>query len=147
MRVRKALGGNSNITIVAVEEKNYLMGRGGSWGHTVDFYVAPKNKSIYAAEELQTFMLTLIPSGMEPTCRDDFCENDRAMELGKLYFDEDIGAEFIHREITLNKDVLPEDGFVNGKKITESIGKIKRRILVRLFPDIQTAAEAVKKIN
>ncbi len=60
-RVQRALGGNSKIVIVAVEEKNEIMSKGSSWGHTVDFYVAPKNGSINNIDELQALMLSLIP--------------------------------------------------------------------------------------
>lgn len=147
-RVRKALGENSKVNIVAVEEKNYLLNGDGTWGHTVDFYVAPKNGGIYNVNELQALIMSLVPE-LEPTHKDNFCERECVMEFGKLYFDEDIGTEFIHRSIVLTDEnmisLFNKHGFINGKQaIISSTKKIKRRIWIRLFPSEEIASAAFK---
>ena len=145
--VRKALEDNPNITIVGALERNYLPDSNGYWSHTVDFHVAPKTGGVYTAKELQTLMMSLV-LGLEPTCKDDFREWDREMEFGKLYFDEDIGTEAVRHEIILtDEDVFSSDGFVDGKRIIERTEKVQRRTWVRLFPNMQIAAAALKGEN
>ncbi len=143
-QVRKALQENPKIIIVSATEENYLSnGPGYPWGHTVDFYVAPKTNGIYSVQELQTLMASLIP-GLEPTSKDDFQESKREIEFGKLYFDEDIGTEIVHREVVLtDADVLSSAGFVDCKQITDAMMRIKRRIWVNLFPSVKIAALAL----
>lgn len=145
--VRKALQENPSITIVGTKEQNCLPGRNGFWSHTVDFHVAPKIGGVYTIKELQTLMMSLVP-GLEPTCKDDFCERDREMEFGKLYFDEDIGTEAIRHEVVLSdEDMFSSSGFVDGRRIIELTKKVQRRTWVRLFPNTQIAAAALKGEN
>lgn len=146
IQVRKALGENPNITIVGAPERNSLPDRDGHWSHTIDFYVAP-NGGIYNAEELQAFMMSLVP-GLEPSCKDDFHEWDHELEFGKLYFDEDIGTEVIRREITLtDEEMFASDGFVDGKQVIEYTRKVQRRTWVRLFPNPQVAIATLMSGN
>lgn len=145
--VRKALQGNPNITIVGAPERNYLPGRDGYWSHTVDFHIAPKTDGVYTAKELQALMMSLVP-GLEPIYKNDFLEFDRDMKFGKLYFDEDIGTEAVRHEIVLtDEDMFSSGGFVDGKQIIERTEKVQRRTWVRLFPDAQIAAAALKGEN
>lgn len=136
--VRAALQSNVNVQIVAAEERVYFPHPHSYWTHTVDFVVAP-NRGIYAAAELQAFMESIIP-GLQPTSIDQFHNFDTSMDLGKLYFDEDLGTETIRHELTLTEwDFLP-DGIVNdGKVICEEERKIRRRTWVRLYPDQEVA--------
>lgn len=145
--VRKALQENPDISIVDAPERNYLPYKDGYWSHTVDFHVAPKTGVIYTAKELQALMMSLIP-GLEPTCRDDFREWEREIDFGKLYFDEVIGVEDIRREIVLtDEDMFLSAGFVEGKQIIEKRIDVMRRTWVRLFPNAQIAAAALRGEN
>lgn len=145
--VRNALHGNPNIVIVGAPEQNYLPGRDGFWSHTVNFHVAPKTGGVYTAKELQTLIMSLIP-GLEPTQQDGFREWGGEMEFGKLYFDEDIGDEAVRHEIILtDEELFSSGGFVDGKRIIERTQKVRRRTWVRLFPNAQIAAAALKGKN
>lgn len=143
-QVRKVLQENLNVVIVGALERNYLPDRSGLWSRTVDFHVAPKTGGVYTAEELQTLMISLVPE-LEPTYKDDFHKWSRVMQFGKLYFDEDIGAEVIRREITLtDEDMFLFDGFVDGRRVIECTEKVRQRTRVRLFPNARIAAAALE---
>lgn len=134
--VGQSLETNPNVTIARVFEKNYLPERNGFWSHTVDFWVAPK-QGLYAADRLQMFMIRLIPPDLEPSCKDDFRQyaEEGGLQLGKLYFDEDIGQEKRTRICTLtDEELLNVGGFENGQRRIEETLRYQRRTWVRLFP-------------
>ena len=135
--VKQSLETNPEVVIAKVFENNYLPGRNGYWSHTMDFWVAPKN-GLYTAEELQEFMMGLVPEGLEPTSKDDFRKYDKKsdLSLGKLYFDEDIGQEKVTRICTLtDEDLLNVSGFVDGQRTIEESRPYQRRTWVRPFPN------------
>ena len=134
--VRKSLETNSEAVIAKVFEKNYLFERNGYLSHTMDFWVAPKN-GLYTVKELQEFMISLVPNGMEPTERFDFrqCNSESELELGKLYFEENIGQEKVKRICTItDEELLNVSGFVDGEKTIEEVRPYKRIIGVLPFP-------------
>ncbi len=136
--VRSSLQVNTNIQIVAVDERTYFPEPHGYWTHTVDFIVAP-NTGIYAAPKLQEFMLALMPA-LPPTSVDKFYDWDTTMELGKLYFDEDLGKETItHNLVLTESDFLPMGSVEDGKTCFERERKIQRRTWVRVYPDVEIA--------
>lgn len=85
--VREWLETNPEVIIAKVLENNYLPGRKNCFSHTVDFWVAPKN-GLYTAEELQGFMMGLVPDGLQPTHKNDFRQywEDGDLNFGRLYF-------------------------------------------------------------
>ena len=143
-QVRTALEDNPGIAIVGAPECNHLPNRVSYWSHTVDFHVAPKTGGVYTAGELQALMMSLVPE-LEPNQKDDFWESDLAMQLGKLYFDEEIGTEVVRREIVLSdEDMFSSPGFVDGKCTIQRTERVQRRTWVRLFPNIQIATAALE---
>jgi len=142
-QVRWALQANSNIVIVGQKERNHLPNRDGYWSHTVDIIVAPKD-GLYTAEELQSLMLSLVPENVEVTCKDDFQDRERELQFGKLYFDEVIGSETIHREIVIDDDVISLDNAVDGKLVIDDTKEVKRRTWVSVYPNAQMAAAALE---
>jgi hypothetical protein len=144
-QIRKALEGNNDITIVGSRESNEIQKiEAGYWMHTVYFYVAPKT-GIYSADKLQALLMALIPE-VKPATKDDFRECNDEMDFGKLYFNEVIGTETVRREIT-DEVLFSPDSFVEGKQVIEFSKDLIRRILVKLFPDTQVAANALKGKN
>ncbi len=137
--VRSALEGNADIVIIDIAERNYLP-ETASWCHTVDFFIAPK-VGVYDAERLQDLMLSLVP-GLTPTTKDDFCNFKDTLHFGKLYFDEVIGQEY--REMTISdEDLKNTNGLVGGHLIFDK-KDLKRRVWVRLYPDVEIATRAAK---
>ena len=144
--VRQALEHNPRVLIGKVMEKNHLPRRDGYWSHTVDFLVAPHG-GLYTAAELQEFMMSLVPQGLETTCLDSFHDYPdlSAMNFGKLYFDEDIGNEEITRVCTItDPDLLNEGGFVNGKRTIQEEKPYQRRTWIRPFPNLKIIKDALE---
>ena len=153
--VRSALRENPNVVLVGTRTENYLPGREGYFSHTVDFYAAPK-VGIYSADELQKFMMHLLP-GVEPTCKDNFGESGSELRFGKLYFDEKIGEERITRICTItDRELLGTIEIVEGQVINGYVPKIDlktgqvtltstqdytRRTWVRIYPNEQLARD------
>jgi len=134
--VRQALETNPEIVIAKVFEKkyfeNYVSTTG--WCHTLDFFIAPK-KGLYTADELQAFMIGLVP-GLAPTAKDEFRQyKGGGMDFGKLYFDEAVGKEKITRIGAITDEELKHAaGFVDGQRTIEETLPYQRRIWVRPFP-------------
>ena len=116
-QVKKALEENSAITIIAIKDINYLPGKRGYFSHTIDFLVAPATGTVSKAEELQALIMSLVPE-VEPTMIDEFYEAGDSTK-----------------------------GFVDGKIELKNKEKVKRRIWIRLYPNIQTAMSAEKGID
>lgn len=146
-KVKQALNGNDDVVIVNAEEKIYLPERNGAWSHTVAFWVAPK-RGLYTADELQNFMMKLIPN-LEPSSKDDFKEDPYKITFGRLYFDEKIGEERVttKRVITLTDKHLFDVacGFPGGKKTieTDEVFDYRRRVWVRLYPNERFARDVL----
>ena len=135
--VRQALETNPEVIIVDSQERNYLPDRSGFFCHTMDYWVAPKD-GLYTAEELQDFMMSLVPEGLQPTCKDDFRQYDKNsdLEFGKLYFDEKVGEErkITKRILTLtDEELFNVAGFVNGEQTIDNdvIQEYTRRTWVK----------------
>ena len=141
--VRSALQNDHRLQIVSASEQTHFPHPHLGWTHKVNFVVAPTT-GIYTDKELQKFMLSLVP-GLAPTTSDRFMGWDTRLELGRLYFDENIGSEVIRHEITLNEsDFLPADVVENGQADFEETRALRRRIWVRPYPDIEIAMVAEK---
>ena len=152
--VREALESNPDVVIVDVIEQNYFPGKVGWWSHTIDYRVAPKT-GLYTADELQAFMLGLVPD-LEPTTKDPFQSYLKQLDFGKLYFDETIGAT-VQGTLTLtdeeflgDKDLVDRLGLVDGKttidkNVTE---EYERRTFVKLYPNEAVARDIINhKLN
>lgn len=146
--VRKALFSNADITVIDIKTENYLPYDHNGWSETISIVVAPK-KGIYDPGKLQELMLQLI-QGLEPTCKDDFHSCGKDIRFGRLYFDETIGEEKIHREVVIaDNDLLlkPLDGFTEGKCVTDETHELRRRTWVRLYPNGRIAVQAAMGAN
>lgn len=140
-KIRETLEGKPNVVIVAIEEKTYIPEKDGYWSQTFDFIVAPKNR-LHTVDELQQFIMSLVPPGIEPTCRDNFRGFGDTIDIGVLYFDEGIGKEKIRHEIILtDEEVLSTPGFIEGKKVSETETELLRRTWIRVYPDPKIAEE------
>ena len=143
-RVCDTLAFRPDIIVVGVQECNYLPERDGYWSQTFDFFVAPVGHGLFTGKELQALMMSLVPDGMEVSCKDDFNEFDEDIEFGKLYFDEAIGTEKTRRVLTLSAvDIGDTRGFVHGQQVIETEKEIRHRTLVRLFPTTDIAKRAM----
>lgn len=141
-QILKQFGGNSDVVIVSHQQEN-LLPNSGFFSHFVYLYVAPKT-GIYTAGKLQEFMLSLAPE-LRPQVANNFIDYADEIERGRLFFDEDIGTERIHREIILtDKSMFPSEGFVNGKASFEQTKKLCRRVIVDVFPDRFFAEDAIR---
>lgn len=147
--VRQALETNPEVVIVNADVRNYLPDRNGFFCHTVSYWVAPKN-GLYTADELQTFMMGLVPD-LTPTQKDAFRQYDKNgdLQFGKLYFDEKVGEErrTTKRILTLtDEELLNVAGFVDGKQtIDEDVTeKYTRRTWVCPFPNEAFARDVLK---
>ncbi len=167
--VRKSLETNPKIIVVHISETIDLPGRNGfclpsDSRHYVNYWIAPKN-GLYTADELQTFMMGLVP-GLTPTEKEDFIQYDKNSDLkfGRLYFAEKIGEErrITKRIITLtdemfcvdviDKDLIKEHmrecfGLVDGKRtIDEEVTKeYMRGIWVSPFPNEAFARDVLNE--
>ena len=125
--VHQALQENSEIRIVGVVERRYSPEIQSIWSHTVDFYLAPRTGGVYTVEGLQVMMLALVPSLAHDQC-DDFRDRyrEREIEFGRLYFDEDIE---------------------NPSLCAGGATRLRRRIWVRVFPNIAIAQDALGGVH
>jgi hypothetical protein len=115
----------------------------------MDYWVAPKD-GLYTAEELQDFMMGLVPEGLQPTCKDDFRQYDKNsyLSFGKLYFDEKVGEErrITKRILTLtDEELLNVAGFVKGEQTIDKdvTQEYTRRTWVRPFPNESFARDVL----
>lgn len=143
-RVHTALQENPNITVIGLLEGNFLPNKApGGWIHIRDIFVAPSTPDIYYdIEALQSFMKSLIPE-IPPTSMDPFKVLDDGIGFGKLYFDEVIGTEKLHRESTIHaSDFKPPEDCINGVLTIDQTQELWRRTIVRVFPSALVATEA-----
>jgi hypothetical protein len=144
--VRTALRLNNQVMVHNVEEHLYLPEPNGYWTHTVDFIITPV-KGLYSVEELQGFMMGLVP--IEMSCKDDFRGGGEYLYFGKLYFDETIGTETVAGSRTIritDPDVNLPDSFEKGEMIIDLGQTIvrMRRTWVRVYPDREYAKRAME---
>ena len=140
--IELSLKRNRNVIIVGRIREDYL-GHNINWdrGYNVSYDVVPKS-GLYTAEELQNFMMGLVPKGLEPTSKEDFSINDEDGKLmfGYLYFVEKIGETTITKKglITLTDEKLIDDpDFFYKKRTFEYTAPtipIPRNIYVNVFP-------------
>lgn len=153
-KVRKALEEHIKITIVGTTEGGELPGRSREedygksqsdyWQH-INFFVAP-NEGVYTAKELSVLLKSLV-STLEPTSESYFCEWGSVMDLGALYFTEEIGAVNIRYEVNLNEGVSTPKNLIDGNLVIEKVNTASRNTVVRLFPNIQFAKNALNGKN
>jgi hypothetical protein len=90
-------------------------------------------------------MMSLIPE-IEPTSVDNFYEDTDYLHLGKLYFDECIGTRATQVNIVLiDRDMFSTEGFVDGIFNQGGTEDVKRRVWVRLYPNVRTAMLSAEK--
>ena len=151
-QVRKALKKNLKIKIVHEEDWNCLPYRSGpddagGPSQILDFYTALKSGAIEAVEDLQTLMMSLIPD-LKSTSKIDFRDLGHKIGFGSLQFVEKIATETIRREVILtDKEVVPSGGLIDDKHETKTVRQLERLILVRVFPNIQIATDALHSEN
>ena len=157
--VREYLKTNPDVIIVKDFESNFLEKNSYccKYGdYNVDLYVAPKN-GLYTAEELQEFMMGLIPDGLMPTHKRDFSlkrpdiTSTRYLQHGYLYFDEEIGKEreIVQRDqIITHEDLINSEGFFDGKrKIYNDLSKtLMLRTAVKPFVNEAYALDVLARI-
>lgn len=152
-KVRKALEEHIKITIVGTAEGGELPGRSreedygkseSDYWQYINFYVAP-NEGVYTAKELSVLLKSLV-STLEPTSESYFCEWGSVMDLGALYFTEEIGTVKIRYEVNLNEGVSAPKNLIDGKVI-EKVNTAMRSTVVRLFPNIEFAKNALNGKN
>jgi len=153
-QVKAALYRNPKVGIVDVKTSPFKPAPpwGGLWSETYDIFVAPR-KGIYTAAELQAMLVSLVPD-IEPNASDSFedsfagFDSHGSLQLGKLYFDEEIGVMKTRDEVELtDEDLLgsPPQGFVGGKRVSESETPLLRRTWVRLYPNVRHALTAAQE--
>lgn len=149
--VREALETNPDIVIANIDIRIHLPNPVGYFCHTIDYWVAPK-KGLYEVDDLQAFMMGLIPRGLEPTSIDYFHQYDKKSDLvfGKLYFDESVGEQrtITKRILTLyDEELFDSEGFVDGKRVIDEdkIEEYKRRIWVYPFPSKTFVRDVLSK--
>ncbi len=113
--------------------------------HMVNYIVAPK-RGLYTANELQRFMMELVP-GIEPIHTNKFVQYSDRLEFGGLSFEEIIIEEQkrVKRIFTLkDKDIVLGD-FVNGQKIVswDGLENFKRMIYLTPYPNETIANEII----
>ena len=132
--IKQALESNPKTLLVGITPVDYLSIGGGSYypktrGSAWDEFdewiksqiyrivVAPKN-GLYTAQELQAFMVGLVPN-LEPRYKRDFQESKDGLELGYLFYQEEIAKErrFVRREITLTDKETQVYNFKNNRWI------------------------------
>jgi hypothetical protein len=145
-QVKKALFANDAIIVGVTKIENRLPYNTGGWAHTLNFHVAPAHPGLYTAKELQSLMVSLVPK-LKPTAMDPFEQRTDSLCFGKLYFDEQIGTTINRYTARLSdQDLLLElgvaNGWVDGKHVVNTQGKLMRRIWVSLFPNAKIASDA-----
>lgn len=148
--VKDHLNSNSKVKVVRIKEETYFPIPSGFWTQFVEIYVAPSS-GLYDSKKLQEFMMKeLVPPDLEPTSVDNFYTHQfhdgGRLELGSLYFDEEIGKKIEHAEIydeeLLNK--IKSDFPVEEKNnIITKKEKLERRTLVRLYPTEDVAEDVI----
>lgn len=141
-RLLEKLGGDPRVHLAG----HIVMPRyGGGWVEGIDIIVAPV-KPIYNPDDLNQFMDSLVP-GMTPTSRDEASQHDKGsdFQLGKLYFDSDVGTTTREIEITTvasDPGALNRSEIVAGKHHKTETEVLRSRTWVRVYPN-EEAAEAV----
>lgn len=110
--------------------------------HSIAYLVTPKNKPLYDANELQAFMMGLIPDNFKPKRITNFHFRDDTLHLGCLLFQEKIGNGklSINRELFFNDEYMLKfysDKFPEGKIKTgyNLIRSYYRQICIRPYPN------------
>ena len=150
-----SLRANPNVVVVGGFEENHLQsGRwprpAGFWSRTLDIYTHP-TKPMYDAYQLNEFMFSLVPE-LEPTCSDKFWGGnrliDRELQLGKLYFDEEIGRATLKATVSLDEGLsVVTTGVLEQTWDAEEDLRLEQRTWVRVFPDREHLLDAAQGVN
>jgi len=147
--IENALRQNQSIFFIMLES-NYVLKKSPNHNlaHLINFCVAPKS-GIYEADELQEFLISLIPKNAEPEPissinsfserQEGFWGSDEVIEFGYLTFNEIIGEEITRITLTDENIYLVKDLSGDNRTI-EKKRQLERRIFVRPFPNIQIAS-------
>ena len=140
--VRQSLEANPNVVIVKVDDQKYFPNADGFWSHKVDYIVAPR-RGLYTADELQPFMMSLVPDGLAHSSVNHFSQYPKKLIFGTLYFDEKVGEE--ERILTLTDEELFDadiEGFTDGKITVKQ--DLQRRTWVRPYPNEAFARDVIE---
>lgn len=136
------LNTNPNTSIAGFISRVYFPNTSHGWHQTVSLYVGPP-KIITDVKKLNEYMLGSIID-LQHDIADNFFMQPcgEFLSLGKLHFDEDIGAMSITHEPHINVDISePPDFPVTSQGIHKIIQKIRRRTWVHFFPSYTIAKE------
>lgn len=148
-----SLYSNPDLVVVGgFEEINLQTGERPSpheeWSHLLDIYTHPK-MPIYDAEDLNDLMFGLVPN-LKPDNSRSFAEYKLGLDLGYTYYDEIIGKVALGATVAIDEDnSLVRSGFLGAKWHDSNTRDLRRRTLVRLFPDqghLLDAAEGRNKM-
>jgi len=129
------------------DDKFYAHQTDSCVNHEVSYCVAPSEGLLDSVSLLQNFMMSLIPSGLEPDRIHDFYQ-DRSEERiygGQIYFRENIGQRKIVHTLTSADLDLVKHGFRDGKKVVENTYNIVRRIDIFPFPSKEYLDDKIKE--
>lgn len=148
--IENALRENQSIFFIMLES-NYVLKKSPDHdlAHLINFCVAPKS-GIYEADDLQEFLISLIPKNTDPEPissinsfserqEEGFWGSDNEIEFGYLTFNEIIGEEITRITLTEENTYLVKD-FSGDNRTIEKKRPLERRIFVRLFPNFQIAS-------
>jgi len=131
------LKSRNDLFVHALSDRFYTHQHDSCVNHDIAYMIAPKNGLFDTVPRLQNFMVHLIPKGIKPSYKKDFCQDDVDSWIrgGYLYFDEIIGQEKVLKTLTSNDPYLAKHGFKDGQKIVEDTYNIRRRISLYPFPN------------
>ena len=144
--INEFLEGNPEIDIINVNKIDYLKNIytriDSAFGQIYDYCVAPRDSFLLdnlVSSKLQSFMMDLIPNGLEPDKIYNFENEGGILKVGQLIFDENIGEEKIStvRSLNLNDGLNIKDYLSD---IRDNVTKeYIRRIIVSPFPSKEVA--------
>jgi len=145
--VSDALQKNTEIVIVGHREKNSVKElltiiedprNTNPYRHEIYFFVASKT-GLYTVDDLQKLMESLLP-GVNQTDLIGFEDINGWMKFGSINMEEEIGEELISEKIFLyDPELFSIEGFSDGKALIEKKQTLKRKIVIKLFPNIEYA--------
>lgn len=139
--IKKALSENHNVFVAGSREVNYTPEQVDGSGQVVEIFVASQVPT-FNAEQLQDFMLSLIPDADALDCVTDA---GKTFHFGVLYFTEQVGTEYKETRISMtDSDVKVPETFLFGEHVTKTSVPVLRRISVIVYPSAEIAIKAHK---
>ena len=129
--IQNYLAGNQDISFNRDYRMYVRRDPSDRFDSVVRFHVAPKN-GLYTAEELNSFMLSLVPE-LKPASTQPFYDDGTKLNLGQLFYQEKIKASEDGgrcRDLPENALIKPEDMIV-------------RATFIKPFPNIALKDKAV----